>query len=157
MKKTLLTLFLTVIFFAGFSQDNYSATINGEWTISAIKIVSLSPENDINESNCFWGNVKSTGKPLIFREDKTFSFFMFDDMNGDPSNVMELQKYGRYEISGNEMKIFFTGEASLTGAEESKKSIVESYTSYSYSLIGNRLVLKNQDSFISEQYTFTKK
>jgi hypothetical protein len=152
MIKVLLTLTLLILAYSSAtSQEKIS--IEGEWIISDIKIIGLDPENDIDETNCYWADVKSIKKPVVFKQDGTVNFFKIVD------SEVPTEINIRYEISGKELKLIYTGttESKLSGENDSKMAISESYTSYEFSINNSRLVLKNQDPMVSESYTFIKK
>jgi len=156
MIKNLLSLFL--IFYSSsilYAQDN-SSLIVGEWLLSSIKITNLSVEEEypVNESNCYWADVKKIGKPIFFKDDGTVTFFkiLFSE---EPTEVNV-----RYLISGGELKLIFSNEtASVKGnGDDFSKSGIESYTVYDFSLQSNsRLVLSSQYPTLQEEYIFTKK
>jgi len=156
MIKNLLSLTLLVLSYSAlFAQDNISvADISGSWFVDKIEITSLSEVKDIDETNCYWANVKSLNQPVVFSEDGIVKFFkvLHDEK---PTEVS-----AQYEIKQNDLKLIFnSGTATITGADgQISNNKVSSYTSYEIVYLKNgRLKIKIENPLVIEQYTFVKK
>jgi hypothetical protein len=154
MIKNLLTSFLLLYFnIFTFGQSDKNVFLDGEWQIRDVRITSLTGELISDTKNNFWNKVRATEKPVIFYENNTLSLHNI----GDGNQVFEIK--ARFEISGNEMKIYFmNGNATSIKNDGRTESIyAESYTPYEFILSAdNRLILTYKDNQTFEQYTFVK-